>query len=78
MDNIENELDEIKLDDPIKFGISAGVNSNSDKVVASIGSEPIGRTKPKSKSPIRLKILFTLLMLSSSSFGAFFVWLFLF
>lgn len=78
MDNIENELSDIKLDDPIKFGVNDKANSNSNKVATRVGLEPTGRTRIKNKSSVVSKILFVLLMLSSSAFGAFSVWLFLF
>lgn len=78
MDNIENELGDIKLDDPIKFGLNNKADSNSNKVVTRVGLEPAGRSKTKNKSSVVSKILFVLLMLSSSAFGAFSVWLFLF
>lgn len=78
MNNIENRLDDIKLDDPIKFGLKDKTNSNSDKATPGVGLESTDRFKTKNKSSLVSKMLFVLLMLPSSTFGAFSVWLFLF
>lgn len=82
MVNEENNLEDIKVDEPVEFDSEKESENKFYKEHAMpydrVGLEPIEPINSRHKSTLGTKISFVLLMLFSAAVGAYFVWALMF
>ncbi len=80
--NEDKELENIKIDEPVKFEPENELANNFDNQlepkVRRVGLEPVEPIRRNQRSSAGTKVLFVLLMLLSAAIGAYAVWLFMF